>query len=53
MYDIIVYEDLNDKSEISEYLQNLKSKSNKDSRIKFKKITTYIELLAKERISIK
>ncbi|MCL2313350.1 MAG: type II toxin-antitoxin system RelE/ParE family toxin [Firmicutes bacterium] len=45
MYDIEFYADRNGKSEIEEYLINLQQKNNKDSRIKFNKITSYIDAL--------
>ena len=48
MYQVVFYEDKNGFSELYEYLNEIKekSKTNKDYRIQFKQITTYIELLA-------
>ena len=47
MYEILMYEDQNGKSEINDYLVDLAKKAvtNKDARIQFKQITLYIELL--------
>ena len=47
MYEVLLYEDQNGKSEINDYLMDLaeKAASNKDARIQFKQITLYIELL--------
>lgn len=42
----------NGKSEIAEYLHQLQNKPNKDNRIKFNKITTYIDKLQKYGLSI-
>ena len=47
MYEILVYKDKNEKSEIEEYLFKLQNKKDKDSRIKFNKITSYIDILSK------
>jgi len=46
MYKIILYKDINNKSDIQEYLNNLQKKKDKDSRIKFNKVTAYINLLS-------
>lgn len=47
MYEIILYEDKNNVSELWEFLDNLlqKSSTSKDARIQYKQITFYIELL--------
>lgn len=53
MYKIIFYRDKNGNSEIEEYLQELRLKTNsKDARIKFKKILTYIKLLMKDGLNL-
>lgn len=52
MYNIIIYEDNNGKSEIVEYLKQLQKNSNKNNRIKFNKIVTYIELLSKNGLAL-
>lgn len=46
MYKIILYIDKNNRSDIQEYLKELQNKNDKDSRIKFNKITAYINLLS-------
>lgn len=46
MYQIKFYLDNNGRSEVIEYLQQLrKQKNNKDAKIKLSKITAYIDLL--------
>ena len=45
MYDVIIYEDRNGRSEIKENIKELKLKSGKDNRIKFNKIISYIRML--------
>ena len=52
MYEIILYKDKNGKSEIEQYIKELRNKSTKDSRIKFEKIISYIRLLKSEGLSI-
>lgn len=52
MYEIIFYEDKNGRSEIQDYLEKLTKKNDKDSRIKFNKIVSYIDLLSKKGIEI-
>ncbi len=47
MYKIEIYEDKNGKSEIQEYLINLRNSNNKDEKVKVNKIRLYINLLAK------
>ncbi|MCI8393433.1 MAG: type II toxin-antitoxin system RelE/ParE family toxin [Clostridia bacterium] len=46
MYDIIMYEDKNGKSELQEYLKQLQNNPSKDNNIKLKKITSYIDNLS-------
>lgn len=45
MYEILLYTDSNGKSEIADYISELKIKNDKDSKIKFKKIVAYIRKL--------
>ncbi|MDO4395876.1 MAG: type II toxin-antitoxin system RelE/ParE family toxin [Clostridia bacterium] len=47
MYDIEFYEDINGKSDLWNFLEELRVKglSNKDARIQFKQISLYIQLL--------
>ena len=45
MYGVFYYRDKNGKSEIEEYIKTLVSKSDKDSRIKARKILDYIDYL--------
>lgn len=52
MYEIVIYKNKNGKSDIEEYIQKLHTKNDKDSRIKLKKITAYIDLLANKGIRI-
>ncbi len=52
MYNVFFYKDKNGKSEIEEYLLKLQKKKDKDSRIKFNKITAYIDMLLKHGITI-
>lgn len=52
MYKIIFYTDKNGKSEIYEYMQYLKSKNNKDARIKYNKIIAYINQLSKKGLTL-
>jgi len=46
MYNIIFYEDRNGKSPVEEYIAELSKKTDKDSRIKVKKINDYIQALS-------
>lgn len=48
MYDVIFYKDENGKSEVEEYLLNLKQKKDKESRIKLNKIIAYLNMLEKQ-----
>lgn len=45
MYNIIIYEDKNGKSEVQGYLQELSIKNDKNSKIKYNKIIAYIRML--------
>lgn len=45
MYKVILYRDKNGESEIEEYLKELQRNESKDAKIKFKKITAYIDKL--------
>ena len=46
MYDIEFYEDIHGKSEVYEYIQQLRNNLNKENKQKLKKIDMYIDLLA-------
>lgn len=53
MYQIIFYIDKNGKSEIFEYIENLRAnKKDKDSKIKLNKITAYLNQLPKHGFSL-
>lgn len=52
MYEIVLYKDKNGESEIENYLLELQKSRNKNSRIKFNKITAYINMLSKYGINI-
>ncbi len=52
MYEIIIYKDKNGYSEIKQYINELKSKNNKDCRIKFEKIMSYIRILQSDGLTI-
>ncbi len=43
MYEIEFYEDKNGYGEVYEYIKNLNMSSNKENRVKLKKINMYIE----------
>ena len=45
MYNILIYEQKNGKSEIKNYLYEIQQKTDKDSRIKVNKIVAYIRKL--------
>ena len=45
MYEIYIYEDINGKSEVLNYFELLQKSSNKNDRIKAKKIRMYMILL--------
>ena len=51
MYSILFYRDKNGKEPVLEYLKELESKSDKNSRIKLNKIQDYIQLLSKLGLS--
>jgi len=48
MYKIVFYKDKNGENEVEQYIKELanKRKNNKECRIKFLKITSYIDLLS-------
>ena len=46
MYDIEFYEDKNGKSEVYEYIKELKKNNSKENKQKVKKIDLYIDLLS-------
>ncbi len=50
MYKIIFYKDKKGKSEVQEYILSLQNKKDKSSRIKFNKITSYIDILSENGI---
>ena len=54
MYNIEIYQDKNGNSEIKQYLNKLKEKANtsKDSRIKYTKMISYIELLSQKGLAL-
>ena len=52
MYNIEIYEDKNGKSEIKEYIRNLKQKESKDSNIKLNKIISYMRILSEKGLSM-
>ena len=52
MFQILIYKDKNGKSEVEQYIIELKKKNNKDSRIKFEKIISYIRNLEDDGLSI-
>lgn len=45
MYEILIYEDKNGRSEIKDYIKELANKKDKDSKIKYNKIIAYIRIL--------
>ncbi len=53
MYDIEFYEDVNGKSEVYEYIQNLKKKQSKEFKVKLKKIILYLDLLSERGLELK
>ncbi len=54
MYKIIFYKDAEGNSYIEKYIQELAEKrnKNKDSRIKFTKITAYIDMLSRKGLNL-
>ena len=53
MYQIEIYENIHEKSEIKEYIRSLQNKKTKDSTIKFNKIIAYIRMLREKRAFIR
>ena len=45
MYNIKIYEDKSGRSEIKEYIKTLRKSNNKNSKIKFNKIISYVRML--------
>ncbi len=52
MYEIEFYEDKNGYGEVYEYIKNLNMSSNKENRVKLKKINMYIELLSRQGLKL-
>ena len=52
MYKIELYEDKNGRSEIMEYITYLQQRTDKDSKIKFGKIVSYIRKLSENGFSL-
>lgn len=52
MYEIEFYEDINGKSEVYDYIQQLRKNLNKGNKQKLKKIDMYIDLLAQEGLKL-
>lgn len=52
MYEIEIYKDKNEHSELEEYFRKLRSSKNKDDRIKINKIRMYINLLAEYGLAL-
>ena len=52
MYDIEFYEDIHGKSEVYEYIQQLRQNLNKKNKQKLKKIYMYIDLLSQEGLKL-
>ena len=52
MYNILFYKDKNGRNEIQEYILDLENKNDKNSKIKFNKIISYINILPKYGIII-
>ncbi len=52
LFDIIFYEDSKGNSPVLEYITELKSKTDKSSRIKFNKINDYLEALSQYGLSL-
>ena len=45
MYKVNIYENKNGKSELKDYIKELKNKNDKNNSIKFVKIISYIRML--------
>ena len=52
MYQILFYRNKKGINEVEEYIKVLKNKKDKDSRIKYEKISVYLEILSKRGIKI-
>ena len=52
MYQISFFRNKNNINEVEEYLKFLRNKTDKESKIKYSKISAYIEYLAKEGLKI-
>lgn len=52
MFDVEFYENSKGKSEVYEYIQNLKRNNNKESKQKLKKIYMYIDLLSEYGLTL-
>lgn len=52
MYEIEFYEDKNGYGEVYEYIKNLNMSSNKENRVKLKKINMYLELLSRQGLKL-
>ena len=52
MYIIEIYEDIEGKSEIKDYIKILQKRENKDSNIKFNKIISYIRMLSEKGLTL-
>ena len=52
MYEIEFYEDIHGKSEVYEYIQQLRNNLDKDNKQKLKKIYMYIDLLSQEGLKL-
>ena len=52
MYQILFYSNKKGINEDEEYIKVLKNKKDKDSRIKYEKISVYLEILSKRGIKI-
>ena len=52
MYEIEFYEDIHGKSEVYEYIKQLRNNLDKDNKQKLKKIYMYIDLLSQEGLKL-
>lgn len=52
MYNIKIYEGKNGKSEVKEYIKSLRKSNNKNSKIKFNKIISYIRMLKQNGLEL-
>lgn len=53
VYNIIIYEDKNGKSEVKDYIERLRQKTNKDNMIKFNKIISYVRMLREKGLNLR